>query len=123
MAAGKFISYLRVSTDKQGCNGLGIEAQRKAVDDFLNGGNWCLVREFVEVESGKNGDRPKLTKALAYSKAIGATLVIAKLDRLSRNLAFIVSLQEANVRFAADTGPRRSRLWLRKLCDAGAIRA
>jgi hypothetical protein len=62
MSEGKFVSYLRVSTARQGRSGLGLEAQRKAVTDFLNGGNWTLVREFVEVESGKRADRPELKR-------------------------------------------------------------
>jgi Resolvase, N terminal domain len=69
MARGKFVSYLRVSTDKQGASGLGIEAQRKAVEDYLNGGRWTLVREYLEVESGKRSDRPQLLGALAHAKA------------------------------------------------------
>jgi len=64
MAEGKWISYLRVSTDRQGKSGLGIEAQRNAVAEYLNGGNWSLVKEFVEVESGKNTERPKLAEAI-----------------------------------------------------------
>ena len=64
MATGKFIAYLRVSTDKQGHSGLGIEAQRKAVADYLDGGNWQLLDEHVEVESGKRSDRPQLLAAL-----------------------------------------------------------
>jgi hypothetical protein len=82
MAEGKFVSYLRVSTARQGRSGLGLEAQRQAVEDFLNGGNWQLVKEFVEVESGKNEDRPQLAKAFQLCRHIGAKLVIAKLDRL-----------------------------------------
>ena len=83
---GKFVSYLRVSTKRQGESGLGLEAQRKAVSDFLNGGNWKLVEELVEVESGKHDhNRPALHKALEACKVYGATLVIAKLDRLSRD--------------------------------------
>ncbi len=88
MAEGKFVSYLRVSTARQGRSGLGLEAQRKAVEDFLNGGNWQLVKEFVEVESGKNADRPQLGKAFQLCRLIGAKLVIAKLDRLSQRCAF-----------------------------------
>jgi DNA invertase Pin-like site-specific DNA recombinase len=65
MANGRFVSYLRVSTDRQGQSGLGLEAQRKAVTDYLNGGDWTLAAEFVEVESGRNADRPKLAEALA----------------------------------------------------------
>ena len=94
MTTGKFVSYLRVSTDRQGKSGLGLEAQRKAVEDYLNGGRWELIAEFVEVETGKRDDRPKLRRALHTAKVTGATLVIAKLDRLSRNLAFIAALQD-----------------------------
>ncbi len=72
MARGKFISYLRVATDKQGRNGLGMEAQRKAVEDYLDGGNWQLLAEYVEVESGKQNQRPELRKALHHAKVTGA---------------------------------------------------
>ena len=65
---GKFIAYYRVSTDRQGKSGLGLEAQRKAVEDYLNGGRWTLVDHFTEVESGKRNDRPELEKALAACK-------------------------------------------------------
>src|SRR3974390_96905 len=97
MAEGKFVSYLRVSTDKQGRSGLGLEAQREAVTRFLNGGDWKLAREYVEAESGKRSDRPKLAKALAHAKAIGATVVFAKLDRLTRNVDLLRSLVAAGV--------------------------
>lgn len=110
MAEGKFISYLRVSTAKQGQSGLGLEAQRKAVTDYLNGGNWSLLAEFVEVESGKKNDRPELNKALAHCKLTGATLVIAKLDRLSRNAHFLLGLQEAGVHFIATDMPTANEL-------------
>jgi len=83
MAEGKFVSYLRVSTDKQGRSGLGLEAQRDAVSRFLNGGRWKLVAEYVEVESGKRNSRPKLQAAISHAKATGAKLVIARLDRLA----------------------------------------
>jgi DNA invertase Pin-like site-specific DNA recombinase len=110
MARGKFIGYLRVSTEKQGLSGLGIEAQRKAIDDYLNGGKWELLAEYVEIESGKRSDRPELAKALAKSKATGATLVIAKLDRLSRKVAFISNLMESGVEFVAADMPMANRL-------------
>jgi integrase len=86
MAEGKFVSYLRVSTDKQGRSGLGIEAQRVAVEGYLNGGRWTVAAEYVETESGKRSDRPKLAAALAHAKAIKAKLVFAKLDRLTHNV-------------------------------------
>ena len=110
MADGKFISYLRVSTAKQGASGLGLEAQRKAVDDHLNGGRWEHVREFVEIESGKRDDRPKLAEAMALSRLHGATLLIAKLDRLSRDAHFLLGLQKAGVDFVACDMPTANRL-------------
>lgn len=97
MASGKFISYLRVSTDKQGRSGLGIEAQREAVASYLNGGRWTLVAEYVETESGKRSDRPKLAAALSHAKAIGAKLIFAKLDRLTRNVDLLRSLVATEV--------------------------
>jgi DNA invertase Pin-like site-specific DNA recombinase len=107
---GKFVSYLRVSTAKQGESGLGIEAQRKAVLEFLNGGNGELLAEYTETESGKKNDRPKLAKALEHCKLTGATLVIAKLDRLSRNAHFLLGLQEAGVKFVAVDMPTANEL-------------
>jgi DNA invertase Pin-like site-specific DNA recombinase len=89
---GRFVSYLRVSTDRQGRSGLGLEAQRQAVTTFLNGGDWTLLGEFVEVESGKRDDRPQLEAALARCKLTGATLVVAKLDRLARNARFLLNV-------------------------------
>jgi DNA invertase Pin-like site-specific DNA recombinase len=110
MARGKFVGYLRVSTEKQGQSGLGLEAQRKAIEDYLNGGRWELLAEYVEIESGKRSDRPELAAALAHSKTTGATLVIAKLDRLSRNVAFISNLMESGVEFVAADMPMANRL-------------
>jgi DNA invertase Pin-like site-specific DNA recombinase len=110
MSEGKFVSYLRVSTARQGRSGLGLEAQRKAVTDFLNGGNWTLVREFVEVESGKRTDRPELQKAFQACRVFGAKLVIAKLDRLSRDAHFLLGLEKAGVDFVAADMPHANRL-------------
>jgi DNA invertase Pin-like site-specific DNA recombinase len=93
--------YYRVSTDRQGMNGNGMAAQRKAVEDYLNGGRWKLVSEFTEVESGKRSDRPELEKALTACRKHKAKLVIAKLDRLSRNVHFISGLMERKVDFVA----------------------
>ena len=98
---GKFIAYYRVSTEQQGMHGNGMAAQRKAVEDYLNGGRWKLVAEFTEVESGKRSDRPELAKAIAACKKHRAKLVIAKLDRLSRNVHFISGLMERKVDFVA----------------------
>jgi DNA invertase Pin-like site-specific DNA recombinase len=110
MSEGKFVSYLRVSTAKQGRSGLGLEAQRKAVEDFLNGGDWRVVKEFVEVESGKKADRPQLAKALRACRLFGAKLVIAKLDRLSRDAHFLLGLEKAGVDFVAADMPHANRL-------------
>lgn len=109
MANGRFVSYLRVSTEQQGRSGLGVEAQRKAVADYLNGGSWELTGEFVEVESGKRDDRPQLAAALAACRARRATLVIAKLDRLSRDAHFLIGLQKAGVDFVAVDAPHADR--------------
>jgi DNA invertase Pin-like site-specific DNA recombinase len=107
---GRFIAYYRVSTDRQGRSGLGLDAQKKAVDDYLNGGPWQLVGEFTEIESGKRSDRPELEKALEACRRQKAKLVIAKLDRLSRNLAFIATLMESSVEFVAVDNPHASKL-------------
>jgi DNA invertase Pin-like site-specific DNA recombinase len=90
--------------------GLGLEAQRKAVKDYLNGGAWQLLREYVEVESGKRNDRPQLATALAHANATGATVVIAKLDRLARNVAFISNLMESGVECVVADMPMANRL-------------
>ena len=108
--SGKFVAYYRVSTQKQGRSGLGLEAQRHAVAEFLNGGDWKIVGEFTEVESGKRADRPELARALAMCRLRGAKLVIAKLDRLSRNAHFLLGLQEAGVDFVAADMPNANQL-------------
>jgi DNA invertase Pin-like site-specific DNA recombinase len=109
---GKFVSYLRVSTQRQGKSGLGLEAQREAVMNYLNGGRWKLVQEVVEVESGKRSDRPKLKEALALCRIHNACLVVAKLDRLGRNVAFISALMEAGCRFVAADMPEANETML-----------
>ena len=110
MAEGKWISYLRVSTARQGKSGLGIEAQRNAVAEYLNGGNWSLVKEFVEVESGELADRPKLAEAIKACRVYGAKLVIAKLDRLSRDAHFLLGLEKAGVDFVCADMPNANQL-------------
>src|SRR3712207_6842151 len=110
MAQGKFVAYYRVSTAKQGKSGLGLEAQQEAVRSYLNGGAWQLVDEVVEVESGKRNDRPKLAEALRLCRLHSATLIIAKLDRLARNVAFISNLMESGVEFTAVDFPQANRL-------------
>jgi DNA invertase Pin-like site-specific DNA recombinase len=110
MAEGKFIAYYRVSTARQGRSGLGLEAQQAAVRDFLNGGRWDLIQEITEVETGKRSDRPQLLEALRLCRLHNATLVIAKLDRLARNVAFISALMEAKVSFVAVDFPTANDL-------------
>ncbi len=110
MAQGSFIAYYRVSTAKQGASGLGLEAQQASVREYLNGGNWNLLAEVTEVESGKRSDRPKLEEARRLCRLHGATLIIAKLDRLSRNARFLLELQESGVDFVAVDMPSANKL-------------
>ena len=107
---GKFVAYYRVSTQRQGRSGLGLEAQQAAVRDYLNGGDWRLVAEVTEVESGKRSDRPKLTEALKLCRLHCAVLIIAKLDQLARNVAFISNLMESGVDFHAVDFSQANRL-------------
>ena len=109
MPKSRFVSYLRVSTARQGASGLGLEAQRAAVAAHLNSGDWTLLREIVEVESGKRNDRPALAEALRLCRQQKATLVIAKLDRLARNVHFISGLMESGVEFLAVDMPSANR--------------
>jgi len=104
-----FIAYYRVSTVGQGKSGLGLEAQRTAVNNFLKKGQ-ILMKEFVEVESGKKNDRRILQGALAYAKEREAILIIAKLDRLARNAAFIFTLKDSNVNFVCADMPEANTL-------------
>src|SRR5215204_5044648 len=97
MAEGAFVAYYRVSTERQGRSGLGLDAQRKAVEDFLNGGNWRLVAEFTEIESGKQSDRPALAKAFQAC-------------RLRRDAHFLLGLEKAGVDFVAADMPTANRL-------------
>jgi DNA invertase Pin-like site-specific DNA recombinase len=110
MATGGFVAYYRVSTERQGRSGLGLAAQKEAVANYLNGGRWKLVGEFKEVESGKRKDRPALAEALALCRIHKATLIIAKLDRLARNVNFISNLMESKVEFTAVDFPQANRL-------------
>ncbi|HCE66028.1 MAG: resolvase [Geobacteraceae bacterium GWC2_55_20] len=103
-----YVAYLRVSTNKQGLDGLGMAAQEQAIKAY----NGNVVAKFSEVESGKRKDRPELMKALAHCKLTGSTLIVAKLDRLARNVFFISSLMESKVDFVACDFPEASPLTL-----------
>lgn len=110
--AKRFISYLRVSTTRQGQSGLGLEAQREQVEAYIRRTGGELVAEYIEVESGKIHDRPVLVKSISHCKKAGATLAIAKLDRLARSVAFIASLMEAGTDFVAVDMPSANALML-----------
>jgi len=107
-----FVSYFRVSTQRQGQSGLGLEAQKQAVELFLAGRDGETLAEFTEVESGRKSARPKLQEALAICRKLKATLVIAKLDRLARNVHFISGLMESGVDFLAVDQPTKDRFML-----------
>ena len=106
----RLVAYERVSTARQGASGLGLEAQRKAIDDFAASRGADVLARFTEIESGRRADRPELAKALHHAKVTGATLVIAKLDRLSRNAAFLLALRDSGVRFVAVDMPEANDL-------------
>ena len=108
--SGKWVAYYRVSTDRQGRSGLGLEAQQSAVRGYL--GATAPIAVFTEIETGKRNDRPELQRALALCRKRKARLVIAKLDRLSRNLAFIAALMDSGVEFVAVDNPHATRLTL-----------
>ncbi|WP_336489308.1 recombinase family protein [Methylobacterium nigriterrae] len=97
MAQGAFVAYYRVSTARQGASGLGLEAQKEAVSRYLNGGDWSIRAEFVEVESGRRSDRPELERALATARLHRIPLVVANVSRLTRSSAFLHRLLEAGV--------------------------
>lgn len=110
MDCDKVVAYYRVSTSKQGRSGLGLDAQRHPVREFLSSRSASLLGEFVEVESGKVDSRPQLEAALAQCDLTGATLVVAKLDRLSRNVAFLATLQDSGTRFLCVDIPEANEL-------------
>jgi DNA invertase Pin-like site-specific DNA recombinase len=108
--ASRFVAYYRVSTAQQGRSGLGLEAQREAVRVFLAGSPRALAEEFTEIETCKNDDRPQCARALDACRLAGAVLVIAKLDRLSRDAHFLLGLEKAGVEFVAADMPNANRL-------------
>ncbi|WP_394729062.1 recombinase family protein [Altererythrobacter sp. GH1-8] len=107
----KAVAYYRVSTEKQGKSGLGLEAQKEVVESLCRDRGWEIIAPpFTEIESGKRADRPELAKALHRAKVTGATLVVAKLDRLSRNVAFLATLQDSGAKFIAADMPEANEL-------------
>ena len=110
MVKRNVVSYFRVSTQKQGRSGLGLEAQQKAVDDYLNGGDWHRLADYTEIESGANNSRPKLQEAIQLCKASGAILCVARMDRLARDAEFLLKLNSSSVDFVAADMPEANRL-------------
>jgi DNA invertase Pin-like site-specific DNA recombinase len=106
----RLVAYERVSTARQGQSGLGLEAQRRQIAEFAATRKAEVLARFTEVESGRKADRPELAKALHHAKVTGATLVIAKLDRLSRNAAFLLALRDSGVKFVAVDMPEANDL-------------
>lgn len=125
MAGTKYIAYYRVSTQAQGTSGLGLEAQKESVVRFLNGGDWELVAEYTDVESGtrKGNNRPELAKAIAHAKRTKATLLIAKLDRLARNVHFVSGLMESGVDFRCVDNPSANKLTIHILAAVAEAEA
>jgi DNA invertase Pin-like site-specific DNA recombinase len=99
MTTTKYVSYYRVSTSRQGQSGLGLEAQQQAVQSMAKKNGANIVAAFTEIETGKSTSRPKLAEAVRHAKLTNAILVVAKLDRLARNAAFMQALKEARLRF------------------------
>lgn len=104
----KYVIYYRVSTKKQGLSGLGLEAQRTIVENYIK--NHTVIAEFTEIETGKSSNRPQLNKALECCKQYNSTLLVAKLDRLARNLYFVTSLQNSGIDFVCCDMPTANRL-------------
>ena len=105
-----YVSYLRVSTQKQGYSGLGLEAQREIIQNHLY--ETTPITEFIEVESGRKKDRPKLKEALDLCRKTGSTLIVAKLDRLARNVYFLSSLLESDVEIVFCDFPQANKMVL-----------
>lgn len=106
----QYVSYLRVSTQKQGYSGLGLEAQKEIIKNFLH--DKTPIAEFTEIESGRKTDRPKLKEALTQCRTTGATLIVAKLDRLARNVSFLSNLLESDVEIVFCDFPQANKMVL-----------
>jgi len=119
----KIIAYYRVSTKRQGQSGLGLEAQQAAVEAYARQHGAKIVGNYTEIESGKRADRPRLADAVGHAKLAGATLVVAKLDRLARNVAFLSAMMEAKVDFVAVDNPAANKLTLHILAAVAEAEA
>lgn len=115
MKTQSVVTYYRVSTQRQGVSGLGLEAQHHAVQEHLNGRAHEIVAEFIEIESGKRNDRPKLAEAIELCRKRKATLIIAKLDRLARNVHFISGLLDSGIEFTAVDNPHANKMMIQLL--------
>jgi DNA invertase Pin-like site-specific DNA recombinase len=119
----KLVAYVRVSTEKQGASGLGLEGQQDAIDAYARQSGGTVIAKFLEVESGKRSDRPELARAIAHARRAKAVLVVAKLDRLARNVAFLSRLLEAGVEFVACDNPSANRLTIHILAAVAEAEA
>lgn len=122
MKTKRFVAYYRVSTQRQGASGLGLEAQKKSVADFANN-NGEIIAEFTEIETGKRADRPQLLEAIALCRKNGYSLCVAKLDRLARNLHFVTTLQQSKVDFVAVDNPHATPFVIHILCAVAEAEA
>src|SRR5216683_3827721 len=120
---GKIIAYFRVSTKQQGASGLGLEGQQAAIEAYARQTGARIAAGYVEVESGKIADRPELAKALAHARRSKATLCVAKLDRLSRNVEFLAKVMNSNAEFVACDNPAANRLTLHILAAVAEAEA
>ena len=123
MSQTRYVAYYRASTAAQGRSGLGLEAQQAHVQAFLQGRDHDLAGQFIEVESGRSSERPRLGEALTLARKLKATLVIAKLDRLARSVSFIANLMDAGVEFVACDMPAANRLTLHIMAAVGEAEA
>jgi len=123
MTVKKVVAYYRVSTKRQGQSGLGLDGQRVAIESFARQDDAVIVAEYTEVESGRKTNRPSLAKAISHAKLAKATLVVAKLDRLARNVAFTSALMESKVDFIACDNPSANKLTIHILAAVAEAEA
>lgn len=119
----KYVSYYRVSTAKQGKSGLGLEAQKEAVAGYLRSNGGELMAEFTEVESGRRRDRQELNRAIAYARVTRSTLIIAKLDRLARNVSFTAALMDSGLEFVAVDMPQANKFTIHVMAALAEMEA